>query len=253
VTDENSFYRLRKSFANFNPKLGFSFGDRNGLISFGPLVEYTKVENTPERFISSKDLVLPDNAFEGQVFGGLQAEFEFENVENQTHPKGGLRVHGLWNLKRQFADELNSQNLRGEFTVYFSLDRKKHVTIASRVGAELLTGDYQLFQAATLGGTTNMRGLRADRFSGKSLFFHNTDLRIRIVSVENPIVPFTLGIHGGFDYGRVQLDQAGEDNTFHTSAGGGLWISPLDFLLISGDYFVSDDDKLVGVRLGFFF
>ena len=125
--------------------------------------------------------------------------------------------------------------------------------MATKFGFERAFGDFQFFQAARLGNKLNFRGVRVDRFTGRSSIFHNTDLRIKLLSVNRSFIPFSLGIHGGFDYGRISTESEDLNDDFHTSYGGGIWIAPLDFLLLSADYFTSDDDSIIGLRLGFSF
>jgi len=253
TNDDLDFYRLRKADGLFNPKLGLSFAARQGLFSFGPIVEYTKVQKTDGRFIARDDLSLPSFTFDDQIFAGFNTEFKFLNVDDKSNPKSGIKFNAVWNYKRQLKESLNSQFLASDLSLYFSLTTKKNIILATRVGFEMAMGDYQFFQGARLGGRSNFRGVRVDRFTGQSSFFHNTDLRIKLASVNNNLLPFTLGLHGGFDYGRVGLDSENNNDQLHTAYGGGIWIAPLDFLLLSTDYFVSDVDDIFSVRLGFSF
>ncbi len=253
TTNDRSFNRIRKAFGKFNPKLGLSFAAQNGLLSIGPLLEYTRIQKSPMRFISDINLDLPSYTFEDQIFAGMEAAFKYENVDDKSHPKSGVKINALWNYKHQLKESLGSQFLSSDLTLYFSLTPNKNIVLATKVGMESAFGDFQFFQGARLGGQSNLRGVRVDRFTGQSAFFHNTDLRVKLFSVSNNLLPFSLGVHGGFDYGRVTTSSADINDDFHYAYGGGIWIAPLDFLLLSTDYFSSDDDNIFSFRLGFSF
>lgn len=247
-----SFYRLRKSLFDFNPQLGLSFASRKGILAAGPIIEFSKIEKTAGRFIDSDDLGLPTYTFNNQLFVGVQTNFNYENVDDRSNPKSGIKCEVNWNFKRQLIEKINSQSFASNLALYFPLNKKRSVIIATRIGTQLAGGEFQFFQAATLGGDKNFRGVRIDRFAGQTVFYHNTDLRIKLGSVKNDILPFSIGIHGGFDYGHATIASESE-KTWHRSAGGGIWVAPLDFLLLSSDYFVSDVDSQFYFRLGFSF
>ena len=57
---------------------------------------------------------------------------------------------------------------------------------------------------------------------------------------------------GGVDYGRVWQDEEDSDK-WHTGYGGGLWIAPVDFIVINFSYFKSKEEKRFGVLFGFDF
>ena len=97
-----------------------------------------------------------------------------------------------------------------------------------------------------------MRGFRRNRFGGDASFYNNIDLRVKLFDWKNYVVPIEFGLIGFHDYGRVWLD--GENsNTWHRGYGGGIYISPLDAVVITGFYGISDDDEFAAVRFGFLF
>ncbi|MCB0577011.1 MAG: hypothetical protein KDC61_20805, partial [Saprospiraceae bacterium] len=66
----------------------------------------------------------------------------------------------------------------------------------------------------------------------------------------NRILPFTMGVFCGFDYGRVWLDDD-ENETWHYDYGGGLWLAPLDGLTLYFGVFQPRENNEDGPR--FFF
>jgi hypothetical protein len=87
-----------------------------------------------------------------------------------------------------------------------------------------------------------MRGLRRDRYNGQTAFYQNIDLRFRLFSSSNKVLPFTVGLLGGFDHGRVWLLEE-ESNKWHTSLGGGLWFSPFDIIVVNLGWFKGSDNQ----------
>jgi hypothetical protein len=104
-----------------------------------------------------------------------------------------------------------------------------------------------------MGGKEELRGFRRDRFSGNSAAYGNFEVRSNLLSSRNGVPPFRLGLIALADVGRVWVDGADNGAFWHHAFGGGLFISPLNMVVVQGTYAVSDDDQLVDVRLGFFF
>ncbi|WP_343487332.1 ShlB/FhaC/HecB family hemolysin secretion/activation protein [Allomuricauda sp. d1] len=102
------------------------------------------------------------------------------------------------------------------------------------------------YHAPALGGANGLRGFRDERFSGNSYFYQSTDLRLRLKQYVTAVSPVTIGMFGGFDYGRVWAKNE-DSNTWHTSQGGGLWISSLKALTFSLGYFNSKENNLIQV------
>jgi hemolysin activation/secretion protein len=97
-----------------------------------------------------------------------------------------------------------------------------------------------------------LRGFRDERFTGKTYFYQTSDLRLRIKRYLTAVAPVTVGIYGGFDYGRVWSPNDTSD-VWHTSQGGGLWISGFNFLAFNAGYFNSVEGNIIQVGFGFGF
>ena len=90
-----------------------------------------------------------------------------------------------------------------------------------------------------------MRGFRQQRFRGDQVFYHTTDLRLKLFNSINKVLQFTMGLHGGFDYGRTWLENE-NSNMLHTSYGGGFWFDPVDFIVIAfGQYWSREDSRFI--------
>ena len=97
-----------------------------------------------------------------------------------------------------------------------------------------------------------LRGFRARRFGGDGSLYGNSDLRLRLGSI-TLIVPTHMGVFGLFDVGRVWLKGESSD-TWHTSYGGGIWFSLLNYRTTFSAYIAhSKEDDIFHVGGGFTF
>ncbi|MEM9822161.1 MAG: BamA/TamA family outer membrane protein, partial [Bacteroidota bacterium] len=247
------FYRVRQRMFEVNPNLKRRFAGGNGAFILGPVFQRTRVEQTEGRFISSEDSNLPATIFENQNFAGLRSVFQYENVDDLNIPRRGILFYSGVDWMADLAEaEKRFARLSAEMTMYISLGNKESVILASKIGTEHLIGTFEFFQAARLDGLTNFRGFRADRFYGRTSFYHQNDLRIKLLTSANGIVPFSFGVTGGFDHGRVWADDLPSDR-WHYSYGGSLWIAPVDFIVISAGLYHSREQNQLLIGFGFGF
>ena len=116
--------------------------------------------------------------------------------------------------------------LYGHFASYFTAGSKVELTFATRIGmASFSNENFLFYHSNNLGGNSYLRGFRNNRFAGQAMFFHNTDLRLKLFYWQNRIIPFEFGIMGGFDYGRVWIDNEDSDK-FHSGISPGFWLAP---------------------------
>ncbi|MEO1624892.1 MAG: BamA/TamA family outer membrane protein, partial [Bacteroidota bacterium] len=248
-----NFYRVRKSLYRLNPSFKKRIAAGSGSFIIGPVLERIKVEDTDDRFIVSDAANLPDQVFESRNYGGVDVRFNYENLDNLQMTTRGISFLSGIEWKTDLADsDISFARLQGSLTIYQSFTPKDRIVLATRIGGGHNFGDFPFHQAHVLGGRTNMRGFRGERFYGGSSFFHNTDLRLKLFNIDNSVLPFSLGVLGGFDYGRVWLDGE-EDDNWHSSYGGGIWIAPIDFIVISTNLFISEEDQRFTVGIGFGF
>lgn len=124
-----------------------------------------------------------------------------------------------------------------------------HIIFATLLkGTTLLTDKYEFYQAAT----TELRGFRDNRFIGRHSFYQYTDIRLDMGRLENPFTPLDYGVFLGFDNGRVWY--TGENSKkWHTSYGGGLWLTVFKNFTGKFSYFASKDDGRFMFELGLVF
>ena len=133
-------------------------------------------------------------------------------------------------------------------TVKFPRD----LTLGVRFGGATNIGDYHYLMANKIGGKSSLRGFRRDRFYGRSSFYNTFEVRYDLYNVKTIVFPFTIGLIGFHDVGRVWIDPQDSD-LWHQSIGGGIYITPADAMALSFQIAKSKEILAVYVDLGFSF
>ena len=242
--------RLQQGFV----QLGLKRSSRNEKhhLKLGLNFQATEVDSIADR-ITGDTAIFTNTDFEVKNYSGILANYTYESVDSKVWPTHGFRFIAEANyLSKDIDPEKNFVQLKSEASAFFSVNFPLRPTFALRAGAATNIGDFEFFQANTLGGLRQLRGLRRNRFSGRSSFYQNTELRLRFFEVRTKVVPIKIGGLAYTDIGRVWIDDD-ESDTLHQGFGGGIWLSPLDLVVITGTYNRSDDDSLIVVNFGFFF
>jgi outer membrane translocation and assembly module TamA len=125
-------------------------------------------------------------------------------------------------------------------------------SLSARVNAEQLWGNYQLHESAFLGGQKNLRGFIRERFAGDALLYGGLELRSLILPIKI-IFPSKLGLNAFVESGRIFFE-GDTSNKWHTSYGGGLWISVLNRMFtLNGTAAKSEEDFQFYFTTGFMF
>ena len=241
---------------DFNRARTRQFKLRSGIgyreLNFHALFENYKVEESPDRLFNSDNM--GNDVFESQNYVGAEADILYENSDALNFPTRGFYFQALLGYKRNL--KLNP-NQFGYAAFKLGFDKKLipsgDLVLGSK--AELRTNfsdDYLFYHAQSIGGNSGLRGYRNDRFSGKTSFYQSTDLKWRIKEFITAVSPITIGVYGGFDYGRVWVSED-RSSTWHNSYGGGFWIGSLKALSLNAGYFLSDEDAIIQVGFGFGF
>ncbi|MCC9016632.1 metallophosphoesterase [Flavobacterium lipolyticum] len=210
--------------------------------SIQPMFQQMRVEETKNRFIDIPNIINPE-IFQSQTFGGAKIKYHFKNSDFAAKPTLGVTfmISAAWlaNLNETRQNFPTLESLLG-FT--HKIDSNGKLVLATLLkGKAILNNNYEFYQGASLGGDTDLRGYRNERFLGSSYFSQSTDLRLSIGKIQKTIAPLTYGILGGFDYGRIWLD--GENSQkWHQDYGGGLWLNAINVLTARITYFKSPDE-----------
>jgi hypothetical protein len=101
----------------------------------------------------------------------------------------------------------------------FSLSR-----LALRFGGEKIWGAYPFFEAAFLGGKETLRGFPSQRYAGDAEVHAGAEMRLFLKKF-NFLVPVYFGPLLFSETGRVFYSGDTNDQNWHTSLGGGIWMS----------------------------
>ena len=249
---KHKFYKTDIEMFRLNPKLVLRKQNLALLFSGGPYYEKKKVDDNVNRFAHSNSPLVNENVFYEQEFIGLESEFIYDNVNAQDFPTYGFH---FW-LLAGYKYSINSNHtrvgyLKSRIGIDYKLNNKGNLVLGSKIGAEInFSDDYLFYDAVSIGGANGLRGFIDNRFSGNSGVYQNTDLRLKLARLKTSFIPITVGVYGGFDYGRVW--QEGEHSRqWHTAAGGGIWVSALSSLSLQMALFNSTDGNLLSIGLNF--
>ena len=244
------FYRTRIQKLSFSPSLIFR-GYHGSTIKLGMTYENIEVENTTGRFIEIANL--DPQIFDGLDYLGTEASYQYKNFDNESKPKNGIDFKLTAGYKENLDTNKGFAYLIPELRLTSKIDKKGILIYATKLKAHLnFNNDFEFFQGATIGNGDGLRGFRDQRFTGKSAFYQDTDLRLRLGRVRNPIIPISYGIYGGFDYGRVWISNDNSDQ-WHTSIGSGLFFNIAGSATANFAYFSSDDGGIVNIGLSLSF
>ena len=250
IVDDKDYNRVRSNQWVLTAGLGKTFGKHWNFEAL-PFYQSVEVEENSDRFVSHPAAGLDSSVFTKKHFAGAQLKLDFNSTDNLLYPRKGIiinsRIDFTQNLKegdRNFA--------RGAFAIsgYATL---KALTFALRLGTSAnFSDDFEFYQANTVGGTTNLRGFRRDRFSGKTAVYQNTELRLNFGTVNGYILKGQLGLLAFSDLGRVWIPTE-DSNIWHWGYGGGIFFVPYNKIAFTITYGASTEDQLLTLKAGFLF
>jgi hypothetical protein len=167
------------------------------------------------------------------------------NINNKLLPTKGV----VWNteLTSLFGTNTNSHpitKLTSELTFYASLHNPERMVIILGFGAgHIFNDNYEYFQALSLGSNNFLRGFRKNRFSGQTLAYQTTELRIKLFESGSYFLPGEVGLIGFNEIGRVWVGNE-TSHVWHDDFGGGIYYSPYNLSLISFTLAHSKEDDL---------
>lgn len=216
-------------------------GEQGSSAFISTTFERNRVDRTNDRFIETPGVVNPD-VFDYQNFGSLNLGYAFENYDNVSNPTLGMNAKFSGGFTMNIdTPKRNFPFAESQLGFTYRLSTSGNWVLETLLkGRALFSDDYEFYQAATVGGDTDLRGFRNNRFAGKYSFFQSTDLRLNLGRLKNGIGPVYYGVFGGVDYGRVWLDND-TSQKWHQSAGGGIYLNGVNLVTARLSYFQSSD------------
>ncbi|RAJ86043.1 calcineurin-like phosphoesterase family protein [Chitinophaga dinghuensis] len=146
----------------------------------------------------------------------------------------------------------NTATLQTDLSIYLSFSNPDRFVLVSRFGGGKVWGNFDYFQAYTVGGSQNLRGFRNYRFAGEAGAYNNTEVRLKLFDVKTYLLPASVGLLLFNDVGRVWA--SGEkSHVWHDGYGGGLYLSPVNALIVTAVLGHSNEGTLPYFSLGFKF
>ncbi|RED45743.1 metallophosphoesterase [Seonamhaeicola aphaedonensis] len=233
-------------------------GDLGAIFKIGLKYESIEVEETQDRFINQ--FTNSSNIDISNDFLGFEMDYEYSNSDNSAFPTMGMFL----NVKIGYVNNLSNSNRFGylipELSIDHKIDTAGQLVFATKSRGHLNFGDaFEFYQAANIGAKNGLRGYRNERFSGKSAFVQTSDLRFNLRKLKTGLLPMNIGVYGGFDIGKVWVDDElvlmPEHNLddWNTSIGGGVFANLTEMATLNLSAFHSDDGLRLAFKMGFGF
>ncbi len=202
---------------------GFSLGNgETRTLTLAPVLEVSRSDTTTTESFVGMTRPYGSGGFEKV---GMQVDFLLDGRDVTGAPSRGYLVEGGGRL---FPRIIDVEEVYGEVHAtasgYLS-PSGGNPTLAVRVGGKRLWGTYPFSDAAFLGGSGSVRGVREQRYAGDASAFGSAELRVKVARLWLWF-PSDVGVFALGDMGRVFL--AGEESdTWHRAFGGGIWVAPI--------------------------
>ncbi len=215
----DELYKVRQRQFLVSPALAWSPA-RRLRVSVGPVLKHATTDLGRPSFLEGQP---PYGSANFTQVGG-RARLELDTRDVPGNPTRGAHLAAAASVYPALFDVVSTfGEIHGEAAGYLSAPRPFRPTLALRAGGQRVWGVYPFQEAAFVGGSTTVRGLRERRYIGDASLYGSAELRLRLTRVRI-VLPATVGIFGLADGGRVFLEGESSDK-WHTAVGGGLWLA----------------------------
>ena len=242
LVKDKTFYRTGLKALSLSP--GITRETPHVYVRFGLNYDEVRVLNTPGKYISSDHSDVDSSVFKRKHFGGVSGDWSYTSVDVKKNASRGFTFESGF-IYRDNLDKTSSYlNLHGSFSFFTSLGRR--LVFAHRTGGATNFGEYDIYFANTLGRSENLRGYWRYRFSGRTNFYQNSELRLRLSKRGN------FGVLGFVDDGKVWIEDE-DSKTLHVGYGGGFYFVPFNNMGLNISYGRSSEVSMIMVKTGFLF
>lgn len=239
--EKKNYNRVSLRQYSFTPSFQWDFR-KEQRITLSAIFEMYKAKKEENRYIT-KYYPSDDPIFKMNLYTGLEAAYQYKKSFSSLFSNFQTVLTGGWKMNIKDA---------GRNFPYADLDISADFNILERFtfatmirGKAIFNNKYDFFQAAH----TELRGYRTSRFVGKQALYQHNDFRFDMGELRNPFTPVKYGFFAGFDYGRVWYPGEHSDK-WHTSYGGGLWITFINKFTTKYSCFGSKDTVRFMFALG---
>ncbi|HYF40688.1 MAG TPA: hypothetical protein VD930_13420 [Gemmatimonadales bacterium] len=246
---DREFYRVTQDAFGIQPSLVFSLGSRSSL-RVGPLLKYVSTDDRPGRFLSTLGDVYGAGSF-GELGANLTLRHDSRDrpgtgKRGLLFEIGGTLYPPVWDVDSTFGE------LHGQAITYLSARAPLDPTLALRVGAKKVWGQFPYFESAFIGDPATVRLGRENRYAGDASAYGSAELRLSLAHFDL-VLPTRFGVFGLADAGRVFVEGESSD-TWHTAFGGGVSLSYLEQAYTLSVALASGDERTaVYVQAGYGF
>ena len=244
-----NYHRVRVSYRNVAPYLRWN-GRLGGSFKVGGIFESIEVEDTNGRFIENQPVIKEDR----QHYAGFRAVHTYNNADNTSYPNLAFNTELEIGWKSNLDNgEENNAFVNPMISFTHKLGSSGRVVFGTKLKGEIIIGDtFEFYNAASIGGRNGLRGYRDQRFIGKTAYYQNSDIRVRLSDWNTPILPLKVGMFGGFDYGRVWMPDE-DSSDWKTSYGGGFWVTGAELMNFNISIFKGKENPYFQFGFGFQF
>lgn len=247
-SSNQNFYKTRYNSKGISAGLIFDFWKKSSLSL------KIKYENN-ETAMNTEGTIFE----EGNIFGtgkinlvdaAFNLEVDFRN--HSTFPTSGTRFFA--NFNNSIVTNSGGKNY-WKYSLFaegfISFKTLLPLTLGLRLGGGDSHGEVPFYKQLSLGQNTFLKGYRSNRFSGGSMLFFQSVLRMNLLGINNAPVPMQIGLLGFFNTGRIF--QTGEQSEkWHNGYGFGIFIIPLreDFTIQTTFGFSEEESLLFQFGIG---
>jgi hypothetical protein len=247
ITNDINYYRLRSEEWYASAGLNHAFG--KSTVQVTGYYQRTKNKNDIGRY-PSKVFSNNNEVFMPNQYAGLQLTYSYVSVNDSVVPVKGFTFLTDATFSNNFSQKEFFQRYNAQLQAYFPII--SNVSLAVRLGCETIVNDAvlntgQAYEHAIIGGPRTLRGYRKERFWGKTAFYNENELRY-ITNFRSYLMTGKIGFFAFFDQGRVWVPGEKSDK-MHTSWGPGMLLAPFNKASISVSYGISEETRLVQIRL----
>lgn len=244
---QRPFFRVKANDFYISPGTSRTWGSHS--LRFGLQFESVEVLRNQDKFVTSPSSDVDPSIFSVRNFAGVNGKWDFFNAGNIKYPTRGFHLNAGFSFLNNLTVDRRFVKLGGSATIYHTFF--KFLTFAHRTGVATNVGDFDFYHGNALGLDNNLRGFWKSRFTGRSSFYQNTELRLRAAQLKGYYLRGTLGFYGFIDDGRVwQTDET--SSTLHVGYGGGVYFLPYNALSLTLFYAKSKEVSALTVKAGFF-
>ena len=242
--DDLDYFKYNQRRFFIKPSLQFKSVHNVHDLRIGPYYEFSNLLENKDKFISNPQFSdLDPSNLEDKNYFGLDIDYRINKLDDNINPALGaaLRMNTSYNFNASNYDE-SFLRIKGDLALYNLIWLPRPLVLATKISGGINYGDFSFFQAHYAGFDEGLRAFRQNRFGGKASFIVSNDLRVKLFRVSSNSLPFSFGVIGAYDIGRVWNKNVISD-TWHNSFGGGFWFNFLDILPLSFYYLTSDEKE----------